>query len=94
LTHFAILLSALTHDVDHPGVSKMQLVKETNNLAVKYNNQSVDEQNFITLGWELLMQPNFVELRSRIAPNWQDLVCLRQFIVNLLMATDLFDADL
>ena len=44
LTQFACVLSALIHDADHPGVPNAQLVKEGNNLATFYQNQSVAEQ--------------------------------------------------
>jgi hypothetical protein len=44
LTHFACVFSAMIHDVDHPGVSNMQLIKENDEMAKLYNNQSVAEQ--------------------------------------------------
>jgi 3'5'-cyclic nucleotide phosphodiesterase len=94
LTHFGILLSALVHDVDHPGVSNAQLVKETDEMAIRYNNQSVAEQNSVTLAWDLLMQSKFADLRSTIAQSPYDLARLRQIIVNSVIATDLFDAEL
>jgi 3'5'-cyclic nucleotide phosphodiesterase len=49
LTHFGILRSALIHDVDHHSVSNAQLIKEKYAIAAKYNNQSVAEQNSVTL---------------------------------------------
>jgi 3'5'-cyclic nucleotide phosphodiesterase/Adenylate and Guanylate cyclase catalytic domain len=94
LVHFGILMSALIHDVDHPGVSNGQLVKEKDEMAIRYNNQSVAEQNSVALAWDLLMQPKFVDLRSVIAPSHSDLARLRQVLVNSVIATDLFDSDL
>jgi 3'5'-cyclic nucleotide phosphodiesterase len=94
LTHFGILLSALIHDVDHPGVSNAQLIKETDRMAVKYNNQSVAEQNSVTLAWDLLMQSKFSDLQSVIAPSQNELARLRQIVVNSVIATDLFDTEL
>ena len=44
LTQFALLLSALVHDVDHTGLPNSQLVKEQTPLATTYNNRSVAEQ--------------------------------------------------
>jgi 3'5'-cyclic nucleotide phosphodiesterase len=39
LVHFGILMSALIHDVEHPGVSNGQLVKEKDEMAIWYNVQ-------------------------------------------------------
>jgi 3'5'-cyclic nucleotide phosphodiesterase len=94
MTHFGILLSALIHDVDHPGVSNAQLIKEMDDMAMKYNNQSVAEQNSVTIAWDLLMQEKFSDLRSAIAQNHHDLARLRQILVNSVIATDLFDNEL
>ena len=41
LTRFAVVLAALIHDVDHQGVSNMQLVKEKLPVAKLYKNKSV-----------------------------------------------------
>lgn len=94
LTHFAILFSALVHDVDHPGVSNAQLVKEMTETATRYNNQSVAEQNSVTIAWDLLMEPRFFELRNTIIPGESEVRRFRQLVVNSVMATDLFDAEL
>jgi hypothetical protein len=45
LTQFAVVFSAIIHDVDHPGVPNAQLVKEGASLAETYKNVSVAEQN-------------------------------------------------
>ena len=47
LTHFAVVLSALIHDVDHRGIPNFILSKEDPNLANVYSNKSVAEQNSI-----------------------------------------------
>jgi hypothetical protein len=50
LIHFAIVLSALIHDVDHPGVPNSTLVQENQNWQqFKAKNKSVAEQNSIDL---------------------------------------------
>ena len=51
LTRFAVVFSALIHDVDHTGVSNAQLVKEKTKLAIDYNNKSVAEQNSVDVAW-------------------------------------------
>lgn len=55
LTRFAIVLSALIHDADHPGVSNLQLIKEDSPMAHAYKNKSVAEQNSVDLCWNLLL---------------------------------------
>ena len=40
LTQFAVVLAALIHDVDHPGVPNTQLVKEETEMAKRYKNKS------------------------------------------------------
>jgi len=50
LTAFAITFSALIHDVDHQGVSNMQLVVEDPEMATKYRNKCIAEQNSLDVG--------------------------------------------
>ena len=45
LTLCAIVFSALIHDVDHRGVSNIQLAKEDAKMALHYQNKSIAEQN-------------------------------------------------
>ena len=94
LTQFAICFSALIHDVDHHGVSNIQLVKEGSEVAKLYNNKSVAEQNSVDLAWELLMEPAYKELRACIYVNQKELDRFRQLVVNAVMATDIFDKEL
>eukprot|EP00529_Nitzschia_sp_RCC80_P005556 CAMPEP_0113514622 /NCGR_PEP_ID=MMETSP0014_2-20120614/40508_1 /TAXON_ID=2857 /ORGANISM="Nitzschia sp." /LENGTH=1043 /DNA_ID=CAMNT_0000411133 /DNA_START=100 /DNA_END=3233 /DNA_ORIENTATION=- /assembly_acc=CAM_ASM_000159 len=94
LTQFAVILSALIHDVDHYGVSNMQLVKEDHALAKQFHGKSVAEQNSLVLAWEKLMSPQFANLRRCIYTKPEDLDRLRAIVVNNVMATDIFDKDL
>ena len=94
LTQFAIVFSALIHDVDHTGVPNSQLVKEKAHVATLYNNKSVAEQNSLDLAWELLLEPNYKDLQSCIFSNQAELERFRQLIVNVVLATDIFDPDM
>jgi 3'5'-cyclic nucleotide phosphodiesterase len=94
LAKFAIVFAALIHDIDHPGVSNAQLVLEQSDLATAYYGKSVAEQNSVDLSWSLLTGPQFSDLRNCICvtdAEWQQ---FRQMVVNVVIATDLFDADL
>lgn len=94
LTQFAIVFSALIHDVDHTGVPNSQLVKEKAHIASLYDNKSVAEQNSLDLAWELLMDPSYQDLQRCIFSNKAELVRFRQLIVNVILATDIFDPDM
>jgi hypothetical protein len=94
LTQFAVILSALVHDADHPGVPNSQLVKEEAPLATVYDNKSVAEQNSVDLVWELLMRDGFKELRHTIYTTETEFRRFRQLMVNTVLATDIMDKDL
>eukprot|EP00980_Cylindrotheca_fusiformis_P017450 scaffold5439_cov132-Cylindrotheca_fusiformis.AAC.9 len=94
LTQFAVVLSALLHDVDHSGVSNAQLVKEGIDIAKLYNNKSVAEQNSIDLSWTLLMLDRFAVLRQAIYSTEDELRRFRQLVVNTVLATDIMDKEL
>ena len=94
LTQFAIIFSALIHDLDHSGVSNPQLVKEGAEVATKYSGKSVAEQNSVDLAWELLMDPSLKDLRNCIYTNEPEYKRFRQLVVNCVIATDIFDPDL
>lgn len=94
LTHFTCVFAALIHDVDHPGVSNAQLVKEKDEMAAMYNGKSVAEQNSVDLAWELLMDGGYEELRNCIYTTEEEFRHFRRLLVNSVMATDIFDPDL
>lgn len=56
LAHLAFLFSALVHDVDHTGISNRQLVLESDDLAILYNDQSVAEQRSLAVAFTTLKQ--------------------------------------
>jgi class 3 adenylate cyclase len=94
LTQFAVVLSALIHDVDHRGVPNFLLIKEEEGLANVYNGKSVAEQNSVDIAWASLMSPEFEELRGCIFGDISELRRFRQLLVNSVIATDIFDKEL
>jgi hypothetical protein len=94
LTIFAIVFSALIHDVDHSGVSNTQVIKESKELATLYKNKSVAEQNSLDIAWDLLMSTEFTDLRNCLFATQTELLRFRQVIVNVVLATDIFDKEL
>eukprot|EP00980_Cylindrotheca_fusiformis_P028132 scaffold22583_cov106-Cylindrotheca_fusiformis.AAC.3 len=93
LTQFAVVFSAIIHDVDHPGVPNAQLVKEKTRNAEIYK-KSVAEQNSVELAWDMLMSGDYSALRSCIYQTESDLRRFRQLVVNTVMATDIVDKEL
>lgn len=91
---FAIIFSALIHDVDHWGVSNVQLAKELPELGEKYKGKSVAEQNSLDLAWDHLMDSKYENLRRFIFGTKEEMARFRQVIVNVVLATDIFDKEL
>ncbi len=94
LIHFSVILSALIHDVDHPGVPNTTLVKEGTDMAIAYNNKSIAEQNSVDLAWGLLMEPQYEDLRRCIYTTQEELESFRKLLVNAVLATDVVDGEL
>ena len=94
LSLFAIVFSALIHDVDHRGCSNAQLAQENVSLGMKYRYRSVAEQNSIDVAWNLFMDERFNRLRCMIFHCQNDLLRFRQVVINCVMATDIFDKEI
>jgi 3'5'-cyclic nucleotide phosphodiesterase len=94
LLQFGCVLSALVHDIDHQGVSNMQLVQEGHKLASRYNNKAVAEQNSIDIAWTMFMSAEYSQFRKAVCPCDHQLRRLRQLLINSIIATDIVDKDL
>lgn len=94
LAVLAITFSALIHDVDHRGVSNGQLAVENESLRIKYSNKSLAEQNSLDIAWIVLMQDRFDTLRRCLFTSQSELLRFRQIVVNMVLATDIFDKEL
>ena len=94
LLHFAVVLSALIHDVDHSGVPNATLIKEHVSIAKLYRDKSGAEQNSVDIAWNLLMQDEYQDLRQAIYCNKEELRRFRQIIVVTVLATDIADKEL
>jgi class 3 adenylate cyclase len=94
LMQFAVLFSALIHDVDHTGLTNQQLVKEGDPLAAKYCGKCVAEQRSIQVAWDSLMETRFDEFRRCIFQSDSEKQRFRQLLVNAVIATDIADREL
>eukprot|EP00980_Cylindrotheca_fusiformis_P000322 scaffold78_cov96-Cylindrotheca_fusiformis.AAC.1 len=93
LTQFSVVFSAIIHDMDHPGVTNAQLVKEKTRNAQIFK-KSVAEQNSVELAWGMLMGEEYKAFRACIYQTEDDLRRFRQLVVNTVMATDIVDKEL
>jgi hypothetical protein len=55
---------------------------------------SAAEQNSLDIAWDLLTSKRFKALRESIFSTQDELLRFRQVIVNIVMATDIFDPEL
>ena len=88
LTQFAVVFSALIHDVGHEGVPNAVLGKMHPLLAEKYSNKSIAEQRSVDAAWNLLLMPQFSNLRASIFSTENEYERFRSLVVNGVMATD------
>jgi 3'5'-cyclic nucleotide phosphodiesterase len=94
LTILAIVFSALIHDIDHRGVSNVQLAKEDEAMAELYRNKSIAEQNSVEEAWPILIHEKFAALRVANFGNQSELLRFRQVVVNIVLAPDIFDKEI
>jgi hypothetical protein len=94
MKQFAVVFSALIHDVDHRGIPNFILASEDETMASQYKGKAIAEQNSVDLAWNTLMRPKYEQLRDCIYTNTLELRRFRQLVVNAVMATDIFDKDL
>jgi hypothetical protein len=89
LMQFALLFSALIHDVQHQGIPNRQLALEDDELAIKYNDQSIAENQSLFIGFSEMLKSDYDKLREVIFPKKEDYRRFRLACVNLVLATDI-----
>ena len=81
------------HDVYHPGVPNNRLIVEHPDLAKRFDNRSVAEQNSLDISWKLLMEARFKELVQTLCSCQDDLQRFRDLVVTAVCATDIADKE-
>jgi hypothetical protein len=94
LMQFAVVFSALIHDVDHTGLTNKELVDMKAPVAVVYREKCVAEQNSVDVAWQVLMDDKYRELRACIYSTEHELKRFRELLVDAVMATDIADKEL
>eukprot|EP00594_Rhizosolenia_setigera_P009804 CAMPEP_0178955202 /NCGR_PEP_ID=MMETSP0789-20121207/9460_1 /TAXON_ID=3005 /ORGANISM="Rhizosolenia setigera, Strain CCMP 1694" /LENGTH=682 /DNA_ID=CAMNT_0020636779 /DNA_START=46 /DNA_END=2094 /DNA_ORIENTATION=+ len=88
LLQFAFIFSALIHDAGHEGVSNAQLIMEEHDLAILYNDQSVAEQQSLSIAFRLLTKKEFVDLKNILFKDMEEYRYFRKTVIDLVMCTD------
>eukprot|EP01088_Endostelium_zonatum_P009511 TRINITY_DN22758_c0_g1_i1.p1 TRINITY_DN22758_c0_g1~~TRINITY_DN22758_c0_g1_i1.p1 ORF type:complete len:392 (-),score=61.31 TRINITY_DN22758_c0_g1_i1:63-1175(-) len=83
---FCLLLSALTHDLDHPGFSNGYHNSRITSLALLYNNQSPLENHHCACAFKLFLDPQISMFKNHDAASLQK---FRAKMIKLILATDL-----
>eukprot|EP01026_Neomeris_dumetosa_P029332 TRINITY_DN2377_c0_g1_i1.p1 TRINITY_DN2377_c0_g1~~TRINITY_DN2377_c0_g1_i1.p1 ORF type:complete len:372 (+),score=22.73 TRINITY_DN2377_c0_g1_i1:3-1118(+) len=83
---FSLLLAAIIHDVGHLGKSNSFLVQTRSHLALVYNDQNVNENMHLSLGFFILNKSrnNFLSHLSDI-----DFMMIRQSVIKCVLRTDM-----
>lgn len=87
LMQFALVFSALIHDVEHRGLPNAQLVREQDKLYSIYLNKSIAEQHSLAVAFSILAEPCFEELRGAIYGDECDK--FRDLVIDLVLCTDI-----
>jgi len=94
LTHFALVFSALVHDVGHKGIPNFILVNLEDELAKTYNNTSMAEKHSLKVALDILNEDHFSSLRKKIyGSNSVDTAKFENTVRACILCTDIFNAD-
>ena len=83
---FGLMLSAVVHDIDHPGNTNLFEVNSRSELALQYNDLAVLENHHCSFAFILMRQSNMNILGRLTSANYTD---LRRFVVSCILATDM-----
>ena len=83
---FGVVLSAVVHDVDHPGNTNMFEINSQSYLSLLYNDQSVLESHHCSTAFQLMRKPSSNILSGLTKTMATE---LRRTIVSCVMATDM-----
>jgi len=95
LAQFAIIVSALIHDVEHTGLTNKELVEEGSPLSIQYDGVSPNRTRSPSIAWNILMEDCYSDLLRKVMfSTIHEQYRFRQLVVNTVMATDIIDKEL
>ena len=83
---FSIMTAALAHDVGHPGVNNVYLVKSKNKLALRHNDKSPLENMHCALLYTILSDPEKNIFIGLTDSQWRE---SRKVIIASILGTDM-----
>mmetsp|Transcript_32529 Transcript_32529/g.62490 ORF Transcript_32529/g.62490 Transcript_32529/m.62490 type:complete len:1018 (+) Transcript_32529:392-3445(+) len=85
---FAMLVGAICHDLDHPGVSNAFLVSTRDDLAMEYNDSSVLENRHVSALYNLVQNNPKANIFKIVEEegNWKD---VRKIVISIILHTDM-----
>jgi 3'5'-cyclic nucleotide phosphodiesterase len=84
---YAVMIAALAHDMDHPGVSNAFLVNARDSLALAYNDASVLENRHVACLYKLISdRPDIDVFKHLDAPTWKE---VRRMVIAAILHTDM-----
>lgn len=87
LESYSLLVAALAHDLEHPGVNNAFLVKSKHHLALRYNDIAVLENKHASTLFELISnRPDINVLQDMDESSWVE---ARKLIIHAIIHTDM-----
>ena len=83
----SLLISAMIHDYAHPGLTNNFLINTKNELAIKYNDQSVLENYHVSAGFNIILNEKNCNIFRKLSVD--DYKFCRKRIINCVLATDM-----
>ncbi|KAK9833861.1 hypothetical protein WJX74_008239 [Apatococcus lobatus] len=87
LEKYALMLAAVCHDMDHPGLNNSYLINSRSELARQYNDVSVLENRHASTMYSLLAQHAEADVFRDM--DWQTWKDTRKIVVNSILHTDM-----
>lgn len=82
----ALIVAALTHDLDHPGLNNLYQVNARTPLSLDYNDISVLENHHCSLAFTIINQSNCQIFKSLDPMTFK---VVRKLMISLILATDM-----
>jgi hypothetical protein len=81
-----LLISAMVHDTDHPGVNNLYLVATRDRLALRYNDKSVLENHHIACAFNTMLKSKDTCIYENFTN--EQFKQYREYMIDLVLATD------
>mmetsp|Transcript_20194 Transcript_20194/g.68700 ORF Transcript_20194/g.68700 Transcript_20194/m.68700 type:complete len:901 (-) Transcript_20194:126-2828(-) len=86
---FSLMVAAISHDMDHPGLTNAYLVSTRDALATTYNDSSVLENRHIACLYHLVSDPEKAEANIFASLDEAQFKDVRRIIINAVLHTDM-----